>query len=131
MENLHQRGHVLGTCKIGTRHGTSWGYSFSAVVAARVAADYARIGGALADIRGVLVHLAKSKAISSTIPQDYVVFTDGAKVRFEGVPTQLDLAAFVVAFVKTSKWLHVIPLGVIISEIVSDLEKLTTEETAA
>ena len=57
--------------------------------------------------------------------------TDGVKVRFEGVPTQLDLAAFVVAFVKTSKWLHVIPLGVIISEIVADLEKLTTEETAA
>lgn len=99
--------------------------------AREAAADSARIGGALADIRGVLVHLAKSKAISSTIPQDYVVFTDGAKVRFEGVPTQLDLAAFVVAFVKTSKWLHVIPLGVIISEIVSDLEKLTTEATAA
>jgi len=41
--------------------------------AREAAADYARIGGALADIRGVLVHLAKSKAISSTIPQDYVV----------------------------------------------------------
>lgn len=133
MTNLHQRGFVVATCKMTprkTRGGASFGYSFSAIIAARVAADFARAGGALRDIRGVLMHLAKSTTLIGPVPASYVVITDGSKVIFEGVPTEHACAALMAAFAKTAKWQRVIPLGAIVAEVEADLAKLSHEAAA-
>jgi len=128
ISNMHYRGFVPATSTmLGTR-GISLAYSFTAAVAARVAADYARssverAGGALKDIRGVLVLLAKSKTISPALPPNYVVVTDGKQVFFEGSgPFESP----------PGRWAYVIPLGAIVAEVTVELERMNlADEDAA
>ena len=119
--NLHSRGFVLAQHTPNTR-GSSLGYTFAGTVAARVAADFARSGGALKDIRGLLVHLANSKKLGTDVPKGYIVVTDGTTVFFEGAgPFESP----------PGKWLRVIPIGVIVAEVRADLAKLAEEEENA
>jgi len=127
ISNMHHRGFVPATSTMPGTRRLELAYSFTAAVAARVAADYARssverAGGALKDIRGVLVLLAKSKTIGRSLPPNYVVVTDGKKVFFEGSgPFESP----------PGRWAYIIPIGAIVAEVDFALAKMNIPSVAA